>query len=558
MSKLFLVCCWVLPILCNAHQKLNTDTSALITPHEACVGREYTVGSGLNHKLKMWVSDRLQRVSFVYIISWFPYISPSTQMYTLHSWRTFITTLGGAILVQENVPSNEDKIPGRRYGFRADFRKEGGKLAHWLMKAVAELGFKSNHPELQYAPVVLWGFSREGMHPPSFGEVYHHRLLGGIRYTSHLRDDVFDYAGKLSRIPFFTTIGEKDNVAKFNNIDFLRLGRKYNTPWSCTMVHDAKHGDGYFDERTTIFQFPWMVDLLSQVPGPSLQSAYSHPVPLSRPVTVNNGWLGNMERIIERCCAFRGEPDTHKGSLDGNSFAIAPFNEFHHNVSSATWLSCETMARVWKEVNEHSPTTQIGAQHTHPVALLMDHTEPDCSAVFLLVRTRADLTQHIQLQINGTATAGVDFIPLPREVVMPPGVFGAKLYLRRTSSGSPTATTLSVGIVPSNNVHPLATHTVSVSLPPGRPQAMQATGGPPLQPPHEEEGRGSGPGGRGAACAAARPAAPARQPLRRAGQRGTAGSGAGAWPGANRPGAAGSIHCIRLEHPPGRERGLRG
>ena len=42
------------------------------------------------------------------------------------------------------------------------------------------------------------------------------------RYTSHLRDDVFDYGGTLNRIPFFLTIGEQDNIAKMNNINFLR------------------------------------------------------------------------------------------------------------------------------------------------------------------------------------------------------------------------------------------------------------------------------------------------------------------------------------------------
>ena len=82
------------------------------------------------------------------------------------------------------MPANEDKIPGRRYGFRADFRKDGGKLSHWLVQAVEQLGVQSGHPELKHAPLIMWGFSREGMHPPSFGEVYPNRLLGGIRFVA--------------------------------------------------------------------------------------------------------------------------------------------------------------------------------------------------------------------------------------------------------------------------------------------------------------------------------------------------------------------------------------
>ena len=92
-----------------------------------------------------------------------------------------------------------------------------------------------------------------------------------------------------------------------------RNGRQYGTPWSCTLIHDAKHGDGYYDERATVFQFPWFLEVLSQIPDNLLKSTYRAPVALQRPKSQSQGWLGNMERIIERCCAFRGEPDTHKG-----------------------------------------------------------------------------------------------------------------------------------------------------------------------------------------------------------------------------------------------------
>ena len=50
--------------------------------------------------LILQVSDQLHSITFLYVISWFPYISPSTQMYSLQTWRTFVSTIGGAIVVQ--------------------------------------------------------------------------------------------------------------------------------------------------------------------------------------------------------------------------------------------------------------------------------------------------------------------------------------------------------------------------------------------------------------------------------------------------------------------------
>eukprot|EP00667_Euglena_gracilis_P012591 EG_transcript_12933 len=403
----------------------------VITPRAAAAGREYFVGSGAGHKVKLWLSDEVQHVVFVYLISWFGYLAPNTQMYTQASWRTFIATIGGAIAVQENVPANEEKVPGKRYGFRSDLRRNNGRLARWLLAALTQLGNQSGHPELRFAPLVFWGFSREGIHPPSFGEVVPDRLLGGVRYMSHLRDDVFDYAGTLHSIPFFTTIGENDNIAKMNNIDFLRNGRKFGNPWSCVVVPGAKHGEGYSDGRTTAFQFPWLLELLAQLPPAALRRPFDRPVPLRRPNASHAGWLGNMERIIERCCAFRGEPDTHRGSLDGNEFVIAPYREFTHNVSSASWLSCETLARVWKETNEHNALTE--RHRIQPVALL------PAAGGALLVRTRADAALKVRLQYAGPALAGSDVDPLPAEVVIPAGAYGARL------SVSPPATPATTG-----------------------------------------------------------------------------------------------------------------
>eukprot|EP00668_Euglena_longa_P001270 GGOE01001502.1.p1 GENE.GGOE01001502.1~~GGOE01001502.1.p1 ORF type:complete len:635 (+),score=140.25 GGOE01001502.1:261-1907(+) len=396
-------------------------------------------------------------------------------MYTLASWRTFIATIGGAIAVQENVPANEEKVPGKRYGFRSDLRRNGGRLALWLLDSLTQLGNQSGHPELQFAPIVFWGFSREGIHPPSFGEVFPSRLLGGVRYMSHLREDVFDYAGTLHLIPFFTTIGENDNIAKMNNIDFLRNGRKFGNPWSCIVVPGAKHGEGYADDRTTAFQFPWMLELLAQLPDSALREPYDRPVPLHRPNASQHGWLGNMERIIERCCAFRGEPDTHRGSLDGNEFIISPYREFTHNVSSASWLSCETLARVWKETNERNALTE--RHRIYPVALLSHAARRGAVAAVLLVRTRVDMAVKVRLWYNGTARASEDFDPLPTEVIIPAGSYGARLSIN--APHTPPATVqreLRISLLPSPEYHALSQTQVVIMFP-FRPQRRPA--GPP-------------------------------------------------------------------------------
>jgi len=113
-----------------------------------------------------------------------------------------------------------------------------------------------------------------------------------------------------------------------NNIEFLRNGRRHHSPWACVLIRGARQGEGYYDVRSTAFQFPWMVELLRQVPLSHLTAPYNGTVPLVRPEARGHGWLGNMDRIVERCCAFRGGADTHRGSLEGNEFFVAPFGQF--------------------------------------------------------------------------------------------------------------------------------------------------------------------------------------------------------------------------------------
>ena len=190
--------------------------------------------------MKMWIGNDVANVRYVFIYTWMnkALYYRTNPAWNLCQFRTFFASSGGAMVEIGNVPYTDSKF------LRSDYRKNDNALAHWTNEHLAMLARRSGHPEVEHAPVIFWGWSRDGMQATSYAEAMPERTLGAIRYMSaqHESERDFAFAGVLKRIPFLLTFADDDYMAGMDNVNFLRKGRAHHAPWVCAVMRHSTHG----------------------------------------------------------------------------------------------------------------------------------------------------------------------------------------------------------------------------------------------------------------------------------------------------------------------------
>ncbi|MEE3719412.1 hypothetical protein V2H45_21960 [Tumidithrix elongata RA019] len=187
-----------------------------------------------------------------------------------------------------------------------------------FFKALRHLAQKSNHPELEMIPWVLWGHSGGADWSIEMSKKYSERTIAVVAMrcgvSSLLADEI---ESKMLRLPILLAVGAKDGYAE-ECLDlpkkvFSRY-RKAGALWVITSEADAGHETG----DTRHLAIPYLDAILSlRLTKTSTKL---------RELEVNQGWLGN--------------PTTH---------AIAPMGQYVGDPLEAAWLPNEETARKWQE-----------------------------------------------------------------------------------------------------------------------------------------------------------------------------------------------------------------
>eukprot|EP00668_Euglena_longa_P000925 GGOE01001113.1.p1 GENE.GGOE01001113.1~~GGOE01001113.1.p1 ORF type:complete len:1004 (+),score=192.70 GGOE01001113.1:54-3065(+) len=399
------------PVLCSHVRSRQTYMKGQPGMHkyayrsEVAPGVEYFSGGESEHKMKVWISHRTSNVRYVFLYTWMnkALYYRTNPAWSLCHFRTFFASTGGAMAEVGNVPPTDPKY------LRSDYRKDRQALARWTNERLALLAQQSGHPELAHAPVIFWGWSRDGMQATSFAEAVPSRTLGAVRYMSaqHESERGFDFEGSIAHIPFLLTMADSDYMAGMDNVNFLRKGRVHGAPWVCAIMRHSTHG---MNQDKFGLLFPWILSLLEQLPADT--SPYTSPPPLRRPNTTS-GWLGNMDKVT----AVLTDKGAWRSSTNDNDFAVGPVGNFLHPSASASWFRTAALARLWRDWNiADSATVQVIAGIVTCGEVKEGGPIP---AVITIVRPPYSSSITVAYSLQGTAAEGQDFEPVERQVTIP-------------------------------------------------------------------------------------------------------------------------------------------
>ena len=197
-----------------------------------------------------------------------------------------------------------------------------------FLKAISILAEKTNHPELNKVPWVMWGHSGGADWGTQMLKFYPQRTIavinvhaGGIRSTSG-NSEILNLnlnsklASALLQVPVLWLVGEKDSYIE-ESIDlpkaiFNKFNRE-NALWTLAIGKKTGHETG----NTRFLAIPYLDAVITARMGEENQL---------RPINPNSGWLGNIA--------------THE---------IVPATKYIKNFADKVWLPNKETALKWKE-----------------------------------------------------------------------------------------------------------------------------------------------------------------------------------------------------------------
>ncbi|HEV3484136.1 MAG TPA: carboxypeptidase-like regulatory domain-containing protein [Vicinamibacterales bacterium] len=183
-----------------------------------------------------------------------------------------------------------------------------------LLRALAEVGTQSLHPELANIPVFFVGHSMGGCTAYGFSRVHGARVAGFLTMKGACHDT--GPAAAASGVPGYFLIGGLDAPYRRENITAVfEAGRAAGAPWAVSI--DA------FDHRP-IADFDLMFDWIHTVLTARLPATPGAPL---RPMAETAGWLG-----------------------DRSSGAISTYACFTSTRSRASWLPDRETALNWQRM----------------------------------------------------------------------------------------------------------------------------------------------------------------------------------------------------------------
>lgn len=183
-----------------------------------------------------------------------------------------------------------------------------------LLKAIADFGAQSQHPELANVPIFFVGHSMGGCTAYGFSRVHGARVAGFLTMKGGCHSPA--PAAAASGVPGHFLIGRVDEQYRRDNITgVFEAGRAASAPWAVS-IDPYGHGP--------ILDFDLMFDWMDAVLTARLPMTATGPL---RAVSVADGWLG-----------------------DRSNGAIASYGCYGAARSSASWLPSRETAQDWQRM----------------------------------------------------------------------------------------------------------------------------------------------------------------------------------------------------------------
>jgi hypothetical protein len=214
-------------------------------------------------------------------------------------------------------------------------------LLYERLKAFAQ---KSGHPELEHAPLFLYGHSNGTGFSAIFPATEGARVWGWVSMRPGITFQV--YQPGAAQVPGLVIFGEDDHFlarpSKEENLAVVPLMRKkHNALWNFAVEPKTGHGPG---EKTWPLVFSFLRHTFA-ARVPTNADPRKGPVTLRR-LQVERGYLGQNW-------------DAAKGGYQ--TLSIAPFADFAGDKTTASWLINATYAADWQQLQREGQVGKVQA-----------------------------------------------------------------------------------------------------------------------------------------------------------------------------------------------------
>ncbi|MDF2592132.1 MAG: hypothetical protein K0S75_1598 [Clostridia bacterium] len=204
--------------------------------------------------------------------------------------------------------------------------EKDSKIEYWqaeygsgqaLLNALGSFAKESKHPELEHAPLAMWGFSAGGQFNYQFAcwkpeRVITYIAIKGGYYVSEPNDEAL-------KIPALWFTGENDLQRRKDAVDELFGKNITKEPlWCLANEPNSEHEIGKTDELA----IPWLKEVI-KMRLPEKANASKRPIEL-KDINQSLAWLGDR--------------------TDGS---IAPVSEYKKDKNNSSWIPNENLAKLW-------------------------------------------------------------------------------------------------------------------------------------------------------------------------------------------------------------------
>jgi hypothetical protein len=234
-------------------------------------------------------------------------------IYGAPEWRKLAETIGGALA---RVRFTSIGSPTGGLG-DVNYAQGGGDALFSVLRRLSE---DSGHPELNSAPLVIWGHSGAGGVSSILTGLYPERVLAFVRYHS---GPVGGDIKVVSRIPSLLISGGRDTTAPPSLAEKLWIsGRALGAPWTFAVHADGVHGELKDLAAARALMTTWVSGVVRQRLPPGASTL--------RDITDESGWVGQQQSGAISVLMVPGAPRANWSWLPDESTAEA-WRELHTN-----------------------------------------------------------------------------------------------------------------------------------------------------------------------------------------------------------------------------------
>jgi predicted esterase len=210
--------------------------------------------------------------------------------------------------------------------------ESGTEIAYWqaeygsgqeLLDALSFFAKEAKHPEIEHAPLAMWGFSAGAQFNYHFACLKPERVItfiaikGGYYFSEPNNETL--------KIPALFFTGEYDLQRRKDAVDELFNKNIKNELLWCMADEPAS---GHEIGRTEKLAIPWLNEIIKQR-LPKEENASKGPIAL-KDINQSLVWVGDR--------------------TDGN---IVPFSDYKKDRKNVSWLPNENLAKIWKDFHLH-------------------------------------------------------------------------------------------------------------------------------------------------------------------------------------------------------------